>query len=209
MLVFSFGSFVGAQTLPIQRERIYSGPVNNGSDVGVAAAGGPDGHVVVAGNSAYASDRRNIYMAKYDAQTGAVIWSARSPGASAIPWRAWCSMPGAMSSSQAHAISVREARPAGSSMWGSIAARTAALIWQRIFDGGANERDYFNAVALDAQGNVVATGLSRRTSSSPIESDAALFISSRSTPFSTRRQSRGRAWRAQSAPRPSTSCRRD
>ena len=58
----------------------YSGPITNSVDAGVVSAIAPDGNVVIAGTSAYATNYADIYLVKYFAATGVVMWQQRSHG---------------------------------------------------------------------------------------------------------------------------------
>jgi len=159
---------VGAQISELWRQR-YDGPAHR-ADAGEMLAITPDGNVVVAGASQYSSNFSDIYTVKYDAQTGAILWQRRSHGSVDRNDRVF-----SIACDSEGNVLIAGWRDGVTTNLDFYVAKYAggdgALIWERSFDGGVSRQDILFSVGIDAQGDVMTTGTSRRTDFSPIESD--------------------------------------
>jgi uncharacterized delta-60 repeat protein len=139
-------------------EKRYNGPGNDedqANDVAVDAGG----NVVVTGFSINTNGNSDYYTAKYAAADGALLWEQRYNSA----------MGG---SDQANSVAVDASGNVvvtGASHNSSgnhdyytakYAAADGALLWEQRYNGPANGWDFAEAVAVDASGNAVVTGLS-------------------------------------------------
>ncbi|MBL9146725.1 MAG: choice-of-anchor D domain-containing protein [Verrucomicrobiaceae bacterium] len=139
-------------------EKRYNGPANR-DDLARAVALDGSGNVVVTGDS-YNGTSYDYYTAKYAAGDGALLWEKRYNGP-------------ANSSDAANAVALDgsgnvvvtgTSRGSGSDndyYTAKYAAGDGALVWEKRYNGPANNGDYAQAVALDGSGNVVVTGYSR------------------------------------------------
>jgi hypothetical protein len=136
----------------------YDGP-RNYLDFPSAVAVDASGNVVVTGYSTGIGSNRDFYTAKYAAADGRVLWERRYNG------------PGNGDDS-ANAVAVDPSGnvivTGGSQAIGfntdyytaKYAAADGALLWERRYDGPRHGTDLAEAVALDANGNVIVTGFS-------------------------------------------------
>ena len=144
-------------------EKRYNGTANAG-DFAQALALDSEGNAVVTGNSSGSGGTKSdYYTAKYAAANGALLWEKRYNGP-------------ANGSDQAVAVAVDGSgnvvvtgNSTGSSGYpdyytAKYAAANGALLWEQRYNGPANGTDLSVAVAVDANGNVVATGSSKNAS---------------------------------------------
>jgi hypothetical protein len=141
----------------------YNGPASR-SDFASAVAVDGSGNVVVTGTSGNGEPDYDYYTAKYAAGTGALLWERRYDG------------PG-HGDDYAQAVAVDgigNVVVTGSSYNGApyydidyytakYAAMDGALLWERRYNGPADDYDFASAVAVDSSGNVVVTGSSYNT----------------------------------------------
>lgn len=140
-------------------ERIYDGPRGNYDSGTILAVDGHGDVIVVAesfGGSGEAAP--DFYTAKYAGADGSLLWERRYDGNGADDRPA-----GLQVDRQGNVV------VAGSSAgWegdvdfytAKYAAADGTLLWERRYNGPLNFSDHANALALDAQGNVLVTGSS-------------------------------------------------
>jgi uncharacterized delta-60 repeat protein len=133
-------------------EQRYNGPLN-GDDIATALAMDSHGNVVVTGSS-----ERAIYTAKYASANGALLWEKRYhrpanhyDGARAVGVDASGNVVVTGESHNGNNLDYYTAK---------YAAADGALLWEQRYNGPANSSDSALAVAADANGNVVVTGVS-------------------------------------------------
>ncbi len=141
-------------------ERRYDGPLLD-DDQPSAVAIDLNGNAIVTG---FSSARTNgtastdYYTAKYAAANGALIWEKRYNGtgngndaATAL----------AVDTNGNVIVTGRSPNPTNSDYYtAKYAAANGALVWEKRYNGTGNNRDEARAVAVDANGNVIVTGLS-------------------------------------------------
>ncbi len=138
-------------------QRRYNGPANGFDDVNALALDG-SGNVVVTGVSSSENGYGDYYTAKYAAADGGLLWEKRYDGP-------------ANQSDHATGVAVDASGNVvvtGYSWNGTnvdystakYAAADGALLWEKRYNGPANSDNLAAAVAVDASGNVVVTGLS-------------------------------------------------
>lgn len=137
----------------------YDGP-GDADDVPVAVAIDSAGNVIVTGSSMGSSSAQDVYTRKYNGATGGDLWNQRDDGP-------------ASGDDAATAIALDAAgnvlvtgRSAGNGTGQDLytakyAAGTGSRLWSRRYNGPGNGDDEAVAVAVDAPGDVVITGLSR------------------------------------------------
>lgn len=139
-------------------EQRYANPANN-IDEARSVAVDAGGNVIVAGRSYASATGFDYYTAKYAAMDGALIWERRYS---------------ALASSQfdeASAIAVDTAGDVyvtGNSYSGTnpdfytakYAAADGAVIWEKRYNGPANNNDYGKALCVDTNGDVIVVGRS-------------------------------------------------
>jgi hypothetical protein len=148
-------------------EKRYNGP-HNANDVPTSVAVDASGNVIVTGSSKTGLDYpaeeifypTDYYTAKYAAADGALIWEKRYDGPVNGDDQAQ-----AVAVDGSGNVSVTGFSDGGSSAYDCYTAKYAAfdgaLLWEKRYHGPvAAGRDYGNAVAVDAGGNVVVTGSS-------------------------------------------------
>jgi uncharacterized membrane protein/subtilisin-like proprotein convertase family protein len=155
-------SLTGAGLTPVIEAWVqrYNGPVNR-DDQAAAVAVDSSGNVIVTGSSIGVT-AVNCYTAKYAAVDGARLWEKRYAGPGNYPLGA-LGVAVAVDASGNVAVAgevfvVANARP--DVYTAKYAAADGALLWEKIYNGPANNDDYPTAVAVDGSGNVIVTGAS-------------------------------------------------
>jgi uncharacterized delta-60 repeat protein len=152
--------YTAADGAPLWEKR-YNGPANN-SDFATAVAVDGSGSVVVTGYSYNTNFNTDYYTARYAAADGALLWEKRynGPGnnsdyanAAAVDGSGNVLVTGA-SIGSAGGFDFYTAK---------YAAANGALLWERRYNGPANNDDEARALAVDNSGNVVVTGYSYGT----------------------------------------------
>lgn len=131
-------------------------PVDGGAEtapVAIAVDGG--GNAIIAGNYRDSGGDDDWYAAKLAGSSGAVLWrkvydSGRADSAAAL----------AIDAAGDFTIAGSSLSAAGNTTLRTVKSQgaTGRTVWDRTLDGGANARA--NAVAVDAAGNVLVTGVS-------------------------------------------------
>ena len=136
----------------------YSNVVSNSTDVAVKIARGAAGDIIVTGNTVDDLTGSDMLTIKYSGANGSVVWRKRYNGP-------------ANGHDEARAVALDASGNAvvtGSSRNGSnedcytakYAAADGALLWEKRYNGPANDGDRGVAVAVDGNGNAVVTGIS-------------------------------------------------
>ncbi|MDB6077290.1 MAG: hypothetical protein JWO82_1037, partial [Akkermansiaceae bacterium] len=154
-----------------QRWLTTYGDPSGSYDEGDIVRNSPDGNVIMAGVSTFGhnqnfSNLANIRTAKYDGATGALIWQARSTG----PYGDTVTDMAVDSAGNAIVVGARMDQydiNAHAFYVAKYAAADGSLLWERSF----TPRSFFTGVVIDAQDNVIATGVQRTTDYSPVDSD--------------------------------------
>ena len=138
-------------------EKRYNGPAN-WDDLAFSVAVDSAGNVAVTGLSSGSGSNYDYYTAKYAAADGALLWEKRYNGP-------------ANSNDTARSVAVDSAgnvAVTGESYnvsnpdyyTAKYAAGDGALLWEKRYNGAANNSDTAEGVAVDNAGNVVVTGYS-------------------------------------------------
>lgn len=153
---------VGAQNLATRWTSFLNGPANR-EDGAVAVKVGPDGNVVTACNSAFLAIGSttgsffDIWTVKYNGSTGAQIWQRRSHATNDRSDKVL----GMDLDADGNVIvaGLRDGLNANQQSFyaAKYAAADGAVLWERVF----NTSCYFVGVAVDARGDVIATGTAR------------------------------------------------
>ena len=146
-------------------ERRYNGP-GNLQDSGGAVTVDGSGNVIVASSSANPGGNGDIYIAKYAALDGALLWERRYNGTgNNIDW------PAAVKVDANNDVVVTGAsRGTTSSMdfyTAKHAGATGALIWESRYTGPGTNSDTPVDLVLDEAGNAIVTGSSLASGSNP------------------------------------------
>jgi len=136
-------------------EKRYKGPADADDPVAVAVDG--SGNVVVTGTSWGGVSGNDYYTAKYAAADGALVWEKRYDGNGDASARA-------MAMDGSGNVVVTGFSEGNSNNYdyytAKYAAADGALLWEKRYNGPANNYDWAYAVAVDGSGNVVVTGAS-------------------------------------------------
>ena len=138
--------------------RTYGGPiVDEGrvTDVATAVAVDPSGNVVVTGYS-----RNEYYTLKYAAANGAIIWEQRfNPGDSGRPYAVAVDSIGNVIVTGS-SLSDNNSPYTADYYTVKYAAGAGAVLWEKRYNGPANNEDQPRAIAVDGSDNVAVTGFS-------------------------------------------------
>jgi uncharacterized delta-60 repeat protein len=139
-------------------EQRYNGPTDL-NDVARAVAVDASGNVVVTGLS-----ERSYYTAKYAAADGTLLWEQRAPR-STVSEEEGPAMALDASGNVVVAGSASDNFNPDSSDYCTVkyAAADGAVLWEQDYNGPGNQGDYAQAVAVDANGDVLVTGSSVNT----------------------------------------------
>jgi len=142
-------------------EKRYNGPLNR-DDGAVALAVDRNGNVVVTGSSPTGSSL-DYYTARYAAANGALLWEKRHTNG--------FSRAVAVDDGGNVVVTGDSLVNGGYFNYYTVkyAAADGALLWDQTFNGPSNQQDEAKAVAVDGNGNVVVTGISWSTNSSPTD----------------------------------------
>jgi outer membrane protein assembly factor BamB len=151
-------------------ETRYDSPAHS-SDAGVAIAIDANTNVIITGVSYNSIDDfgsfwdGDIYTAKYAGTDGALIWETR-----------YNAFPGSEEAGGAVAVDASGnvlvagySSPNATNLFkydfytAKYAAANGALLWEKRYNGPANQTDLASSVAVDASGNVIVTGVSYNT----------------------------------------------
>jgi len=138
-------------------EKIYRGPYMS-YDEATAMALDPSGNVIVTGWSYNTSGSPDVYTLKYAAADGAVLWARRYTSTASV-----FSHARAVAVDRGGNVVVTGDSHSGTNLdfyTAKYAAKDGALMWERRYNGPANDGDLARAVAVDASGNAVVTGFS-------------------------------------------------
>ena len=142
-------------------ERRYNGPAD-GNDKAFSVAVDATGNVAVTGYSTAATGRSDYYTARYAAADGALLWEKRYN---------WTGTADDIANSVAidgegNVIVTGESVGSGSNFdyyTAKYAVADGALLWEKRYNGPANDLDKACRVAVDPAGNVIVTGSSIST----------------------------------------------
>jgi hypothetical protein len=138
-------------------ERRYNGP-GNGRDLAQAIAVDASDNVVVTGTS-FADDSTDFYTVKYAGADGAMLWEKRYNGSGEDR-----AQTAALALDAAGNVVVAGSSTGSENNRDALTIKYAgadgAFLWEHRYDGPAHLEDGVKAVAVDASGNVVVTGLS-------------------------------------------------
>ncbi len=128
----------------------------------------PDGDILLAGTDSVSpgaslpSQSADIFLTRYAAADGVPRWENRYDG----PLHTWAETVGVALDASGHVAvagySIGNANlhhGRSDMLTAKMSAATGEVLWQRIFNGAANSHDEARAVAMDAAGNVVVTGV--------------------------------------------------
>ena len=138
-------------------ERRYNGP-GNGSDSARSVAVDANDNVLVTGSSWNSPANADFYTAKYAAMDGALLWEKRYDGPAGRP-----DLPTALAVDRNGNVVVtgnRSHYTVGRSDYytAKYAGTDGALLWERSYDGPANQDDSAAGLAIGRNGMVVVTG---------------------------------------------------
>ncbi|HXJ57964.1 MAG TPA: PQQ-binding-like beta-propeller repeat protein [Verrucomicrobiae bacterium] len=139
-------------------EQRYNGP-GNSNDFANAVAVDASGNVVVTGFS-YNATNADYYTAKYAAADGALLWEQRYNGPANGDDRATAIATDA--SGNVVVTGASEGTNFSDYYTAKYAAPDGTLLWEKRYNGPANDEEQAVAVAVDANGNVVVTGSAAR-----------------------------------------------
>lgn len=132
-------------------EKRYNGPAN-GDDIGYSVAADNAGNVIVTGSS-YNGSNNSYYTAKYAAGDGALLWEKRYNG----PGNSYSEAFSVAVDNLGNVVVTGNSNGAGADIYtAKYAAADGALLWEKRYEGGANDQAY--SVAVDSGGNVVVAG---------------------------------------------------
>ena len=137
-------------------EKRYNAPAN-GSDIALAVAVDGSGNVVATG---YSSNGTNddFYTVKYAAADGALLWEKRYNGPANLRDAALAVAVDAVGNV---VVTGQSANGTNDDFYtAKYSATNGALLWEKRYNGPANQTDRAQAVALDSNGNVAVTGYS-------------------------------------------------
>jgi hypothetical protein len=136
-------------------EKRYNGPANSDDRASALAVDG-SGNVVVTGYS-FNGTNSDYYTAKYAAADGTLLWEKRDseggggPTALAVDGSGNVVVTGSSSNTNYTSSDYYTAK---------YAATNGELLWEKRYNGRANDHDFATAMAVDGSGNVVVTGVS-------------------------------------------------
>ena len=139
-------------------EKRYNGLVNSENSPKALAVDG-SGNVVVTGCSSNESNNYDYYTAKYAAADGALVWEKRYNGtANGDDYAQAVAVDG--SGNVVVTGSSYNTKYISDYYTAKYAAADGALLWEKRYNGPANNDDRAQAVAVDGSSNVVVTGSS-------------------------------------------------
>jgi len=139
-------------------DRAYDGPAHEGNN-GYGLAFDAAGNVIVTGNSSHGGNNFDLYVAKYAAADGTLLWDVRTPGLSSFGSRVAVDHAGNVIITGCSKLDGKD----GDFYTAKYAGDTGALRWERFYHGPGTGDDDGYYVAVDTADNVVVSGTSRNT----------------------------------------------
>ncbi len=149
-------------------QRTFDGPIA-GDDTGNAAAIDANGDVLVIGSSTNSGSATNLYVAKYAASDGHIVWQTRGTRSVNVPHMAIDAGGNVIA---AGTVGVDPSNPNNSDLYvAKFSGSSGALVWEYTYSGAGGRSDVAFAVTVNSAGDVFVTGNSRLNDFSPMDTE--------------------------------------